>query len=496
MIRRTAALATAAAAALLLNPVVAPTAEGAEAGATWGAPGIGDPYFPLDGNGGIDVQRYEIHDRYDFDSRRLSGWTRVTLTATEDLKGFDLDFLLPVSKVTSSGRKLSFSRSGQADHELRIKLPLDAGEKTRLVVRYAGHPGRYSYEGESNWLADGHEVVAMNQPHMAPWWFPSNDHPLDKALVDIHVTVPKGKTVVANGTRKGRTVHGRLATTHWKADEPMVPYLAFFAAGPYAVAHGTGDDGTPWYVAVSKRLDQSGWGPGTEKKAMQLVKRTPELLSWLEQSLGDYPFSSTGGVITNLSPGFALENQTRPTYEWWGAGPAMVSTVVHELAHQWFGDSVAVHHWQDIWLNEGLATFFEDYWAEHLGDQTANEALRQQYDDRLAVDDFWHHEVADPCPEHDACVNWIFDGFVYQRGAMAIQALRNLIGDDDAFFALLRGWAAAHAGGNGSTAQFEAYAEEQTGLDLGGFFDAWLHSSTKPADTEANGLGDLSPAAG
>ena len=504
MIRRSSALATAVAAVLLSAPVALPAQGGeargeaqggAERIAPWGAAGIGDDYFPLDGNGGIDVQRYEIHDRYDFAGRRLSGWTRVSLTATQDLAGFDLDFLLPVRSVRSGGEELAFERSGEARHELRITLPLTKGEQTDLVVRYAGRPGQYSYEGEGNWLADGREVVAMNQPHMAPWWFPANDHPLDKALMDIHITAPKGKTVVANGTREGRTVHGDRATTHWSAAEPMVPYLAFFAAGPYSVARGT-HDGLPWYVAVSKELSATD-----QRQAMTLMQRTPELLSWLESYLGDYPFSSTGGLVTGLSPQFALENQTRPTYEWWGA-PYMVPTVVHELTHQWFGDSVAVHHWQDIWLNEGLATFFEEpLWDEHLGNETGPEWLRGEYDDRSASSDFWRHEVADPCPDHADCVGWIFDGFVYQRGAMAIQALRNVIaaadhGSDDRFFALLRGWAQTRAGGNGSTEQFEAYAEDRTGLDLDDFFDAWLHTAQRPSDTKANGLGSLSPATG
>ena len=122
-----------------------------------------------------------------------------------------------------------------------------------MVVRYAGRPGAIAYEGERNWLANRREVVAMNEPHMAPWWFPSNDHPQDKALVDISITVPKERTVVANGHRVGRKVRGRLATTRWRAREPMAPYLAFFAAGDFAVDHGR-HRGLPWYVAVSKQL--------------------------------------------------------------------------------------------------------------------------------------------------------------------------------------------------------------------------------------------------
>jgi aminopeptidase N len=171
-----------------------------------------------------------------------------------------------------------------------------------------------------------------------------------------------------------------------------------------------------------------------------------------------------------------------------GNGPGAVSTVVHELAHQWFGDSVSVAGWSDIWLNEGFATFMEMFYAEKHGGDTAEETLRSYYDGYGAGDAFWNLEVADPCPSHTGCVSKIFDGRVYQRGGLTLQALRNVVGDTD-FWDLLRTWASDHKGGNGSTEQFQALAEDISGLDLGGFFDAWVHSTSKPANTAANGLG-------
>jgi aminopeptidase N len=218
---------------------------------------------------------------------------------------------------------------------------------------------------------------------------------------------------------------------------------------------------------------------------MNLMKKTPQLLHWLVRQLGTYPFATTGGLVTSLNPGFALENQTRPTYS---PNSLDVSTVVHELAHQWFGDSVAVAGWSDIWLNEGSATFMEMYYAETHGGRSAEEALHSYYDNIDADDGFWNLVVADPCPSHTGCVNKIFDGRVYQRGGLALQALRNVLGDTD-FWALERRWVADHKGGNGTTEQFQALAEQVSGQDLSGFFDAWFHSASKPADTVANGLG-------
>ncbi len=475
LLRRAAALAAAVA---LTVPLVSSAAVG-RAEAPHGSAGIGDPYFPLDGNGGIDVRAYDIHDRYRFGEGRLSGWTAVRLVATESISGFDLDFLLPVSRVEVDGRRVHFD---QTHHELSIAASLTVGETARVVVRYAGLPGRYSYDGESNWLADDHEVVAMNQPHMAPWWFPANDHPLDKARLRMSITVPEGLQVVGNGRQVRRTAQGGLATTTWTSDEPMVPYLAFFAAGSFQVAQGSAN-GRPWYVAVSK-----GLGTAAQREAMGLMKQTPDLLRWLERVIGTYPFREVGGLTTSLPVGFALENQTRPTYPFMGDGPGAVRTVVHELAHQWFGDSVAIAGWKDIWLNEGWATYFEHLYTETHGGPTTDEQLRVAYADIPSDDAFWDHEVADPCPDHDRCVGPIFADFVYDRGAMALAALRNRVGDD-AFATLLRRWAADRAGGNGSTAQFQALAEDVTGQDLGSFFDAWIHATAKPADTAENGLG-------
>jgi aminopeptidase N len=359
---------------------------------------IGDPYFPYDGNAGIDVQLYDVHDAYRFSDERLRGWTRISLTATQRL-------------------------------------------------------------------------TAMNEPHMAAWWFPANDHPLDKARMDLHITVPNGKQVIANGRQVAARRHGDHTTYHWRGGGPMATYLAFFAAGRFAVRRGT-DHGLPWLVAVSRRLS-----PKNRHAAMATLLRTPQIVHWLQSKLGPYPFGSTGGLITSLSPGFALENQTRPTY------PAFIgqTTVVHELAHQWFGDSVSVHHWRDIWLNEGFATYMERLWVEDHGGVTAASWLHETYDADQSNNPIWDLAVANPGPRH------IFDYAVYLRGAMTLQALRDRVGDRT-FRTILRAWARERRYGHGTTPQFEALATRLSKQDLGGFFDAWLHESTRPALTAANGL--------
>ncbi len=441
---------------------------------TPGAEGIGDPYFPQDGNGGIDVLHYDVRDAYSFASGRLAGRTTLEVRATQDLSRFDLDFLLPVRSVTVDGRRARFRTGG--GHELRITpaTAVVSGAQFRVVVKYDGVPATERSHGESNWLAARDEVVTMNEPHMAAWWFPANDHPRDKASFDIRVTVPRGKDVVSNGVLVGKRKRHDRTTVHWRAAEPMATYLAFFAAGDFETRSAS-CGGIANYVAVSEHRPIFARG-----KAKDLADRTCTTITALASVLGPYPFSAVGGVATALPVSFALENQTRPTYPSQG-GPTL-GLVAHELAHQWFGDSVSVSSWRDIWLNEGFADYLQTYYlTEVVGGRSMQDWLVNSYNALVPEADFWRLSIDDPGPGH------LFDGQVYTRGSMAVQALRHRIGDV-AFWTLLRTWVSQHAYGNASVADFEALAASVSGQDLTAFFDAWLHAPVLPARTAENGL--------
>jgi aminopeptidase N len=188
---------------------------------------------------------------------------------------------------------------------------------------------------------------------------------------------------------------------------------------------------------------------------------------------GPYPFGSTGAIADDArfqgSPlGFSLETQTRPVY----SGVRDTLTIAHEIAHQWFGNSVSVASWRDIWLNEGFASFAEYLWLDHTKQLGAHASFRADYS-IPARESFWKLKIGDPKR------NTMFDAAVYRRGAMTLQALREKIGDA-AFFPILRTWAAQHRHGNANTQQFIALAEQMSGRDLDAFFHTWLYTARKP----------------
>lgn len=449
---------------------------------TVGGSGIGDDYYPLDGNTGYDVRKYVIRDRLAFESGRLTGNTTIRAVAEADLTRFNLDLLLHAHRVEVNGLDADFAKPDP--HELRIDPAetLPQGEWFTVRVWYRGHPGQITYDGEQPWFGNDREVLAVNEPHIAPWWFPANDHPSDKARFDIRITVPAGRQAIANGQLVSKDVGDNWTTWRWSARDPMATYLAFFAAGRFTLRQGQ-SDGTPYLHAVSRELHQY-----QQEQAFDFLNRTPVVLRWLEKRLGPYPFETVGGVVTSHLTGFALENQTRPLYPYVG-GSSADPLVAHELAHQWFGNSVSVELWRDIWVNEGFAQYLQELWTLHRWGGTPSGWLEQEYDYYAVFpgdcdDTFWQLSIDDPGPAPDQ----LFNGAVYARGAMTVGALRRLIGDDEVFWSLMRQWLTTRANGNGSVEDFKALAETVTGLELDDFFQHWLTDKTCPADTAENGL--------
>ncbi|MGY2704725.1 aminopeptidase N [Nocardioides sp. HB32] len=449
-------------------------AQAAPAGDTTGARGIGDPYYPDYGNGGYDVDHYGIHITYKPKTDHLAGRTKITAHATQDLTRFDLDFVLPVSSVKVNGERATYT---QGKHELVVtpRQALATGEEMTVDVAYAGKPSTVRSDGVRPWIRTDDGAAAVGEPEIAAWWYPANDHPRDKATYDVSVTVAKSLEVLGNGVLVSHDARNARRTWHWREAKPMAAYLAFFVAGQFDIERSR-VDGLPVITAVASHGGREG------RYAARDLRRTPSVLRFEAQQYGAYPFDAMGGVAPAADFGFALENQTRPVYTrgFWSTG-SNIYVVVHENAHQWYGDSVSVHSWRDIWLNEGFASFTEWLWSEKHGEGTAKQLFRQYWRAYGRGNDMWKVKIGNPGAHNE------FHYAVYDRGAMTLQALRTRIGNAD-FMAVMRDWAAQHQYGNGSIPEYIALAESVSGEDLGSFFDAWLYSDRRPAPTEANGF--------
>ncbi|MBD0841265.1 M1 family metallopeptidase [Streptomyces sp. TRM68416] len=441
-----------------------------------GAPGIGDPYYPAYGNGGYDVSHYDLRLTYQPATDLLQGTATLLARTTQDLSRFNLDFLLDVSEVRVNGAKASFTTSGEHELEITPKRPLAKGSDVTVVVRYSGVPSAKKAYGFTSWHRTPDGGVAANEPEAAWWWFPSNDHPLDKATYDVSVAVPDGTQAISNGTLQSTSSRLGWTRYNWRSNKPQATYLATLAVGKFDITTGTTESGIPVLNAYSKDLGDN------YPAAKASIERTGEIADWLSEYFGPYPYNALGGYVPNTTTRYALETQTRPFYSPVRfANGTNTYLVVHELAHQWYGDLVSVAGWKDIWINEGFARYSEWLWSEHEGEGTTQEIADYVYASRAADDPFWTVLPGDPGPDNQ------FHIAVYDRGALALQALRNEIGDDD-FFAILKGWTAKYAHGNATVADFRAYAEEVSGQSLGALFDTWLFQPSKPPAAAARAV--------
>ncbi|WP_327429729.1 M1 family metallopeptidase [Streptomyces sp. NBC_01236] len=435
-----------------------------------GASGVRDPYFPKMGNGGYDVSHYGLTLSYDPRGKHLDGTAEITARATQNLSAFHLDLKgLDVEDVTVEGKAARWNRAGQ-ELTVRPHDDLDKGETFRATVRYSGTPETITDPdtSEEGWLRTADGAVGLGEPTGSMAWFPGNHHPSDKASYDIRITVPEGLKAVSNGELTGETTAKERTTFDWHTAEPMASYVATVAIGEYKISRSTTENGLPVYVAVD---------PTQVKASKKVLAQIPEIMDWEEYNFGPYPFSSTGAIVDRGDDaGYALETQTRPFFP----GAPDTKTLVHELAHQWYGDSVTPESWQDMWLNEGFATYAEWLWQEDHDGDTADEIFNSlykgdYYDDPADNKAVWAFPPAKP-----SSAAHISDSPVYERGAMVLHKIRQAVGDDT-FYDIIQGWAAIHRHGNADTDDFTAYVEKMApDQDFSEIWKDWLYGEGKP----------------
>lgn len=433
------------------------------AAATAGAPGVGDPIFPLLGNGGYDVQHYTLDLSVDVARNLLQGTATLRAAATHPLAAFNLDLLgLEVSAVTVDDAPAFFTRSGQ-EFTITPDAPIAAGAIFTTTVAYAGKPTPLADPDlafiDQGWNHRDGAIFVVSEPGGAMTWYPVNNHPTDKATYTLRITVDKPNVVAANGVLVEEIDLGEQRTYVWEMAQPMASYLTTLVIGDFVRVEEPGPDGV---------LIRHYFPPDDVETLSKIFANTDEMVAFYSDLIAPYPFAEYGVVMLPFPLGFALETQTLSVF---GPEMAMEGVNAHELAHQWFGDTVTLAAWDQTWLNEGFATYLQRMWLEHkAGRAVMDGGMRQYY---AGLKGF---EVAAPGSVTEA---ELFSEAVYERGAWVLHALRLKIGDA-LFREFLRTYYARYKDGVVTTADFITTANDVSGQDLTGFLTAWLYDEEMP----------------
>lgn len=438
--------------------------------------GIGDPLFPELGNPGYDVLSYDLSFAYKDNSSPLDAVTVIDARSLTRLETVNLDFTHgKVASAEVNGEPAGFASVGE-DLVLTPARPVEPDLPLHITVRHTSDPrGR----GDGGWVVTEDGLAMANQADAAHRVFPCNDHPADKAYFTFRVSAPAGMTAVANGVPGALPARRAGAATTWtyRTLHPMATELAQVSIGDSAVIHRTGPHGLPLRDVV----------PAADRERLEpWLKKTARHVEWMEARVGRYPFENYGVLIAKARTGFELETQTLSLFEsalFAGSGGYpewyVESVMVHELAHQWFGDSVSPRTWSDLWLNEGHATWYEALYADGLGKYSLERRMREAYQ----RSDQWRAAGGPPAAPKPAAPGekiGLFRPAVYDGAALILYALRQEIGVK-AFDRVERRWVGEHRDGVAGTEDFVRLASQEAGRDLGAFLEPWLYGKKTPA---------------
>ncbi|MBN1120671.1 MAG: M1 family metallopeptidase [Anaerolineae bacterium] len=454
-----------------LPPDLTPEAEvetGGEPSA--GAEGIGDPYYPEMGNGGYDTLHYDLDLTVDMDAETIAGTATIEAVATQALSQFNLDFMEFSIDHVDIDDQAADTRYEGAELIITPAVTIVEGQTFYVEVAYSGHPGAGLPadwpEYKSGWQFYDGGVFVTGEPEGASTWYPVNEHPLDKATYTITITVEKPYEVAANGLLIETVDNGDTTTTTWDSDDPIASYLVTVAIGEFDVYETVSENG----VLVRNYIHVDA-----DRTDISELDRTPEIIDFYSAIYGDYPFDAYGVVVHDKQLWFALETQTLTVFgDYW----IEETVAAHELSHMWFGDCVSPARWQDIWLNEGFATYSQVLWDEYAyGETSAKGMLFEFYKDAATTGR--GVIIGDPGPDT------LFARAVYDRGALTLHALRLRVGDEP-FFQIVQTYFARFQNGNATTDDFIGVAEEISGEELDEFFDEWLYQEKLPDIPEMN----------
>lgn len=436
-------------------------------------PGDGtDPLLPSVGAAGYDAQNYHVEVTWLEDREQVSGTTTMTAVADQDLGSLHLDLAPIAREVLLDGRKVRFVQEGTDLRVIGDKF-VAKGQKFDVTVRYSGLPDGADEVEKSVLWKKNREWVFASEPLGALFWFPSNGHPSDPATMDVVAHVPRGLQAISAGRLVARDLgkDPNQDTWSWRVDQAVPTYANFLAIGDFTITENTAD-GRPFVGAVSKQLD-----PLLADGVTKALGRTPEMVKTLEQIWGPYPSRDLGGVAPAVAFSFGgIETEGRPVYDSHLLAQNPDRLLSHELSHMWFGNKVTMRTWADLYMNEAYASYTEWVVSERTDQFSANQRMQDAY--QRIPDNQWAGAISDPPARQVSMAPYV-------RGPLAMQALRNLMGDE-AFFALGRDWA-AQSGPKGLQ-DWRAMARQHTPVNLDHYFEVWIDGDKKPAATAENGF--------
>ncbi|MGN0062713.1 MAG: M1 family metallopeptidase [Nocardioides sp.] len=424
-----------------------------------------DTVYPEVGDPGVDALHYGLDLTWDDAEEELTGTAQVTFRATGDAEEFQLDLAghLEVGSVSVDGTEVAFDHDGK---DLVVERAVGLDERHTVTITYAGPAQpvpaptvRSDVSTLGLTLADDGSLWTMQEPFGAHTWYPVNDHPSDKALYDVTVHAPSPMVGVSNGRLLSRRTQGGTTTTRWRLVEPAAPYLMTLAVDEFTRTRETSKSGVT--------LDY--WTPRGDRVALRAMRTSPAAVDWLEERLGPYPFDTLGSVVVESDS--AMETQTLVTY---GNSPYTLSppVVVHELAHQWFGDKVSPDDWSEVWQNEGITMLVQWMWESEHGGAALEDQVRlaRKADSSLRAE---HGPPGAYDADHFGSSN-----IYWSPAVMWFEVLQEV--GEERFFEVQRGWLEQYDNTSVGRDEVVAYWKEETGLDLSAHVDAWLTGDATP----------------
>ncbi|WP_018603586.1 M1 family metallopeptidase [Mycobacterium sp. 155] len=426
-----------------------------------------DPYLPANGNFGYRVSRYELDLEYKVSANRLAGAATITAVTLAQLRTFTLDLAptMNVSRVSVNGRRPAQFRCSGGKLLITLAAPLPAGAAMTVFVRYGGNPRPIdTHWGEVGFEELSNGALVAGQPNGAATWFPCDDHPSAKASYRIQISTDSPYLAIANGELVSRKVRAGHTVWTYEQAEPTSSYLITLQIGMYE-SYRLSKSPVPMHAVLPPRL---------KRDFDHDFARQPQMMKLFVKLFGPYPLA-TGYtvVITDDDLEIPLEAQGISIF---GANHCdgnrgAERLIAHELAHQWFGNSVTARHWRDIWLHEGFACYAEWLWSENSGGPSAADWAARYH--RGLADLPQNLLLSDPGPKD------MFDDRVYKRGALTLHVLRSRIGDKN-FFALLQDWTTKYRHSTAVTDDFTGLAARYADESLQPLWQAWLYSTALP----------------